>query len=295
MATFLIRKDQQTLREALLTAASLVAIARRFSTWVAANPTTPTPTDLYGQLEVPHGFHYFERTAASPVIDEAPTWHHIDEPPGTEPAESPHAAIVRQVVEDHTNTINLAPAIATAVTITAVLLRAVANYLNLDGLTPWTTWALGLATTLALALAFGRHVARRIGRTATTASPNTTPSRPPEPFAATSKTPPVVRGAGGYHADGEEQAQGVDDPEGLAPRDLLARVVAPGGPVTVEAPRTLRASTIPADGSASRPSRTRTASARRWAIRSQVPSRDQIRCWRCTVFQFGYSAGRARH
>ena len=45
LATFLIRENQQTLREALLTAASLVAIARRFSTWVAANPTSPTPTD----------------------------------------------------------------------------------------------------------------------------------------------------------------------------------------------------------------------------------------------------------
>lgn len=166
LATFLIRENQQTLREALLTAASLVAIARRFSTWVAANPTSPTPTDLYGLLEVPAGFVYFERTAAVPVIGAAPAWHHVDEPPGTEPVDSPHAAIVRHVVEEHTNTINLALAIATVVTIAAVVLRAVANYLNLDELTPWTTAGLGLATTLALVLAFGRHVARRIGRTA---------------------------------------------------------------------------------------------------------------------------------
>ena len=163
LATFFIREDQQTLREALLTAASLVAVARRFSTWVAANPT---PTDLYGLLEVPAGFEYFERTAAVPVIGAGPACHHVDEPPGTEPVDSPHAAIVRHVVEGHTNTINLALAIATAVTIAALVLRAVANYLNLDGLTPWTTAGLGLATTLALVLAFGRHVARRIGRTA---------------------------------------------------------------------------------------------------------------------------------
>lgn len=166
LATFLIREDQQSLREALLTAASLVAIARRFSTWVAANPTTPTPTDLYEQLEVPHGFHYFERTAPVPVIDEAPTWHNYDERPGTEPAEPPHAAIVRQVVDDHTNTLNLALATASAVAIVAVLLKVLTNHLDLEQLRPWSTWGLVITTAAVLSLAFGRHVARMIGRTA---------------------------------------------------------------------------------------------------------------------------------
>ncbi len=64
---------------------------------------------------------------------------------------------------------------------------------------------------------------------------------------------------------------------------------------TVLVARTLRASMIDPDGSGSRPSASRTSPRNRSAMRSQVPSRDQRRCNRCTVFQFGYTAGSARH
>jgi hypothetical protein len=46
---------------------------------------------------------------------------------------------------------------------------------------------------------------------------------------------------------------------------------------TVEAPWVLRASTIPAEGSGSRPSRSRTRARRRSTIASQVPSLDQAK------------------
>src|SRR5664280_689460 len=59
------------------------------------------------------------------------------------------------------------------------------------------------------------------------------------------------------------------------------------GLVTVEAPLTLRASMTPADGCASRPSRSRTWSRSRSQTRSQTPFSDQRTWYRWTVFQWG--------
>ena len=170
LATYLVREEQRSLRDALLTAASLVAIARGFSAWITRNPsdgTTPPPTDLYRELELPSGFEYFERTSEVPVIDAAPAWHHLNDPQGAEPPESPHAAIVRAVVEDHTNAINLELFVAVAVVVVAVLIRvATDRYFELEWLRPWSSWALGFAATVAIALAFVRRIARKIGRKA---------------------------------------------------------------------------------------------------------------------------------
>ncbi len=171
LASYLVREEQRGLRDALLTAASLVAIARGFSAWITRNPggdsSTPPPTDLCKELELPAGFEYFERTSEVPVIDDAPAWHHLDDPRGAEAPESPHAAIVRAVVEDHTNSINVELFVAVAVAAVAVLLRvATDRYFELEWLRPWSSWALGFAATVAIELAFVRRIARRIGRKA---------------------------------------------------------------------------------------------------------------------------------
>ncbi len=86
----------------------------------------------------------------------------------------------------------------------------------------------------------------------------------------------VVRCRSDQNTDPDEQTERVNKPEYFASRDLLPGVVSPGHAVTVGAPRTLRASMIPADGSGSRPSVARTSSRSRSQTRSQVPSRDQV-------------------
>ncbi len=44
LATYLVREEQHGLRDALLTAASLVAIARGYSTWITRNPSGDSRT-----------------------------------------------------------------------------------------------------------------------------------------------------------------------------------------------------------------------------------------------------------
>ncbi len=171
VATYLVRERQRSLRDALLTATSLVEVARGFSAWIAdastVRGTDPPPSDLYADLELPAGFAYFDRSSDVPVIDAAPAWHHLDEPQGAEPPESPHAAIVREVVEDHTNTINVQLFVAVVVAAIAVVLRVAADrYHELEWLTSWCSWTLGLAATLTIALALLRYYARKIGRSA---------------------------------------------------------------------------------------------------------------------------------
>lgn len=171
VATYLVREQQRNLRDALLTAASLVQVARGFSAWIADTSTdgvTDTqPSDLYADLELPASFAYFDRTSEVPVIDATPAWHHLDEPRGAEPRESPHAAIIREVVEDHTNTINVELFIALAVAAMAVVIRVSTDrYHELEWLASWSSWALGFAATLAIALALVRYYARKIGRVA---------------------------------------------------------------------------------------------------------------------------------
>lgn len=171
VATYLVREQHRDLRVALLTAASLVEVARGFSVWIADTSadwgSAPPPSDLYADLELPAGFAYFDRTSEVPVIDAAPAWHHLDEPRGGEPPESPHAAIVREVVEDYTNTINVELFVALAVAAIAVVIRvATDRYHELQWLRSWSSWALGLAATLTIALALVRYYARKIGRRA---------------------------------------------------------------------------------------------------------------------------------
>lgn len=61
----------------------------------------------------------------------------------------------------------------------------------------------------------------------------------------------VVRSVGGDDGDCQQQPEGVDNPECFTTRDLLPGVITPDVAGTVEVPRTVRASTTPADGSAS--------------------------------------------
>jgi len=63
----------------------------------------------------------------------------------------------------------------------------------------------------------------------------------------------AVAHRGDHHDDRDEEPEGVDA-KGRASRDRLPGLVSPLGEVTVDAPRTLRASTTPAEASASRPS-----------------------------------------
>src|SRR5665213_3537116 len=67
-------------------------------------------------------------------------------------------------------------------------------------------------------------------------------------------------------------------PKALRPEIFFPASYPLVGVVTVEAPRTLRASMTPAEGSASRPSRSRTCSRSRSQTRSQTPFSDQ-RTW----------------
>jgi len=171
VATYLVREQRRNVRDALLAAASLVEVTRGFSAWIADTSadwgSAPPPSDLYADLELPVGFAYFDRTSQVPVIDAAPAWHHLDEPRGAEPSESPHAAIVREVVEDHTNTISVELLVVVAVSAMAGLIGlATDRYHELEWLRSWSLWAFGFAATLTIALALVRYYVCKIGRRA---------------------------------------------------------------------------------------------------------------------------------
>ena len=87
----------------------------------------------------------------------------------------------------------------------------------------------------------------------------------------------VVRDARRHDHDRDQESERVDDPEGLAAVNFLSGVKSLVFLLTVDEARTERASTMPADGSLSRPSFWRTAMASRSAMRSHVPSLDHSR------------------